>query len=139
MPVPIVASGRIRDGIHSSKLRLSSASAELASFEGHPQSGTLLKPEMISSYKRSANLLLLSGWILLTIGGFEASHSGSAAIGAAIALILTGATLFVYGCAKYARGKGHSPYWGAFGLLWLPGFIVLACLSDRHKPDLQSS
>jgi hypothetical protein len=48
-------------------------------------------------------------------------------------VLLTGVGLFLWGCAQYAQGKGYSPYWGALGLLYLLGLLVLVFMPDRHK------
>jgi ankyrin repeat protein len=48
------------------------------------------------------------------------------------ALFLLSALLFVSGCGLYARGKGHSGWYGLLGLLSLPGLLALFFLKDRH-------
>jgi hypothetical protein len=49
------------------------------------------------------------------------------------AIFLLGVPLFLWGCGQYARGKGYSPYWGALGLLYILGLLVLVFMPDKHK------
>jgi hypothetical protein len=46
---------------------------------------------------------------------------------------LIGVVLFLWGCGQYARGKGYSVYWGALGLLYIIGLLVLVLMPDKHK------
>jgi hypothetical protein len=48
-------------------------------------------------------------------------------------LSLVGISIFVWGCASYALGKGHHGAWGLVGLLTFIGLIILAYLPDKHK------
>jgi hypothetical protein len=48
---------------------------------------------------------------------------------------LAGAVLLIIGMAYYAKAKGHSGYFGLFGLLSWFGIIVLICLKDRHPTE----
>jgi hypothetical protein len=58
-------------------------------------------------------------------------YFGGPAIG--YLLYVIGAALFLWGCSQYARGKGYSPYWGALGLLYILGLLVLVFMPDKHK------
>jgi hypothetical protein len=87
---------------------------------------------MLTEYKRGTNIGVGFGWLLMLIGSSQV-RSHPSATGAGLALLLVGAGLFIWGCAQYAKGKGHSGYWGALGLLWLFGLVVLFFLPDRHK------
>jgi hypothetical protein len=46
--------------------------------------------------------------------------------------------VFIWGCMSYARGKGYHPLMGLFGLLYLPGLLVLVLLRDRRKAAVYS-
>ena len=88
---------------------------------------------MLAAYVRRANIGGVCGWIMMTIGAVQSQSHRSAAAPIGVVILVIGAALFVWACAQYAMAKGHSMYWGALGLLWLPGFLVLYFLSDRHK------
>ena len=51
-----------------------------------------------------------------------------------VAMLIGGAIAFVWGCVQYAKGKGYAGYWGALGVLWLLGLLVLVFLPARNKP-----
>ena len=86
---------------------------------------------MLKEYARKTNIGVGVGFITQLVGRTIAEQSDMFYLGAAVALV--GFSLFIWGCAQYARGKGHSPWFGAFGLLSLLGLIVLFFLPDRHK------
>lgn len=100
---------------------------------------------MIKSYQSKSNLGILLG-LLLTYGtAFLLVSSGwhPTTPQQQVTLLLTavvgrliGVALFVWGCCMYAKGKGRSGWWGAFGLLSLIGLIVLVCLKD-YAPNGQ--
>jgi hypothetical protein len=88
---------------------------------------------LLKEYKRNTNIGVGIGWVALTLGNY-AIRSGS--FGGPIVgyiLFLLGVPLFLWGCGQYARGKGYSPYWGALGLLYILGLLVLVFMPDRHK------
>lgn len=87
---------------------------------------------MIPEYKRSTNIGVGLG-IVLQIAGRILAHDGGALRPLGGLVVLGGAVLFIWGCAQYAKGKGHSPWFGAFGLLSIIGLLVLYFLPDRHK------
>jgi len=68
---------------------------------------------------------------LITRAMIHSQSSAAAVLGVVVSL--AGAELFLWGCTQYAKGKGHSAYWGAFGLLWILGLLVLVFLPDRNK------
>jgi hypothetical protein len=88
---------------------------------------------MLPEYKRRTNVGVFFGWMIMTLGGIVSNSpvEGTRVLGYAV--IVIGLVPFVWGCTQYSVGKGHSPYLGAFGLLWLPGFLVLYFLPDKHK------
>ena len=56
-----------------------------------------------------------------------------------LALFLGCTVSLLIGLAYYAKAKGHSPWWGLFGLLSCIGILVLALLPDRLKPELTAA
>ena len=88
---------------------------------------------MLPEYKTKTNIGVGLG-LALEIAGRILTRSDNRSLGTIGSLvILVGAIAFIWGCAQYCRGKGHSPWWGAFGLLSILGLIVLFFLPDRHK------
>lgn len=87
---------------------------------------------MLKEYRRSTNIGIGLGVLILVFGRAMAG-SPSLPVSLNVVISLSGAALYVWGCVQYAKGKGYSGYWGAFGFLWLPGLLVLAFLPDRHK------
>lgn len=85
---------------------------------------------MLAEYKRKTNIGVGLG-ILAELLGRTMAESGMHGLG--LLVLLAGACLFIWGCAQYARAKGHSGWFGAFGLLSLIGLLVLFFLPDRHK------
>lgn len=85
---------------------------------------------MLAQYKRTTNIGVGLGLIGEILGRFLI-NSGSGALGGL--LVLAGFVSFIWGCTQYAKAKGHSPWWGALGVLSLIGLLVLFFLPDRHK------
>jgi len=85
---------------------------------------------MLAEYKRTTNIGVGLG-LIGSIVGRMLIQSGSPLPGAFIAL--AGLGVFIWGCSQYAKAKGHSPWWGALGILSLIGLLVLFFLPDRHK------
>ena len=87
---------------------------------------------MLSEYKRTTNIGIGVGFVLVLFGKYLAvSQPGSAGLGWILCLV--GIGLFIWGSSQYAVGKGHSPLWGILGLFYILGFVVLFFLPDRHK------
>jgi hypothetical protein len=86
---------------------------------------------MLKEYARKTNIGVGIGFITQLIGRAIAEQDDMFLLGVAIAFV--GFSFFIWGCAQYARGKGHSPWLGPLGLLSLLGLIVLFLLPDRHK------
>ena len=85
---------------------------------------------MVTRYNRLSFLFGVPG-IFLHIAGLVLCGADVGRPGALAALAGTG-LLFV-GLAFYAKAKGRHPAWGVFGLIGLPGLLVLACLKDLAK------
>lgn len=85
---------------------------------------------MLTEYKRGTNIGVGLG-VLGELLGRVMIDSHLALPG----LLLFGLSLcvFVWGCGQYARAKGHSGWFGAFGIFSLIGLLVLFFLPDRHK------
>lgn len=88
---------------------------------------------MLKEYKRDTNIGVGFGWIAIALSGyvFRSTAFGGPVVG--FVVLLTGIGLFLWGCGQYAQGKGYSRYWGALGLLYLLGLLVLVFMPDRHK------
>ena len=61
----------------------------------------------------------------------SSDESGLVEIGEILAIF--GFVPLIWGCVQYAKGKGLSPYFGALGLFWIVGLVVLVLLPDKHK------
>ena len=88
---------------------------------------------MLKEYKRDTNIGVGVGWIIIAVSNYviRTGEFGGPVVGYVV--LLTGIGLFLWGCGQYAQGKGYSPYWGALGLLYLLGLVVLVLMRDRHK------
>jgi hypothetical protein len=79
-------------------------------------------------------------WILLglILGGFahhflKPPDGEEAEVLLGLAFGAASAAVSVFGCSKYARGKGQEPAWGLFGIIGLAGLLVLLFLEDNYK------
>jgi hypothetical protein len=88
---------------------------------------------MLAEYKRKTNICVGVGIVLQIIGRLVVIRSGSGEVLLGSLVVLLGAGVLIWGCAQYATGKGHSPWFGALGLLSIIGLIILVFLPDRHK------
>jgi hypothetical protein len=88
---------------------------------------------MLAENKRNTNIGVGVGLILQIAGQVLIGSTDPIRAMAALALIVAGFCAFIWGCSQYARGKGHSPWFGALGILSILGLIVLVLLPDRHK------
>ena len=87
---------------------------------------------MLAEYKTKTNIGAGLGIVLQIAGRVLAAQSDALALHG-FALSLVGLVVFIYGCFCYAKGKGHSPWWGLLGLLSIIGLIILVFLPDRHR------
>jgi hypothetical protein len=88
---------------------------------------------MLKEYKRETNIGVGVGWIVIALSGYVSSTDAFGGPIVGYVVLLTGLALFLWGCGQYAQGKGYSRYWGALGLLYLLGLLVLVFMPDRHK------
>jgi hypothetical protein len=88
---------------------------------------------MLSEFKRKTNIGVGLALFVQVVGKLMQNTEIPALVVLGAIVALLGFGLFIWGCTQYARGKGWSPYYGALGLLWLLGLIVLALLPDRHR------
>ena len=88
---------------------------------------------MLKEYKRNTNIGVGIGFVALTLGNYAIRTGlvGGPLVG--LFLCLLGIPLFLWGCGQYARGKGYSALWGALGLLYILGLLVLVLMPDRNK------
>ena len=93
---------------------------------------------MLSEYKRGTNIGIGVGFVLVLLGKYLTLSQPNAVAAFGVILSLGGLGFFVWGSAQYAKGKGHSPYWGILGLLYILGFVILFFLPDRHKTAISS-
>jgi hypothetical protein len=88
---------------------------------------------LLREYRRNTNIGVGIGVVALTLGNYlmRTASFGGPIVGYVVCLL--GVPLFLWGCGQYALGKGYSAYWGALGLLYLLGLLVLAFMPDKHK------
>lgn len=85
---------------------------------------------MLEEYKAKTNIGVALG-VVLQIAGSSLYHDGSPSLG--YLLLIAGCLIFIWGCAQYAKGKGHTHWLGLLGLLSLAGLIILFILEDHTK------
>lgn len=88
---------------------------------------------MLSEYKRKTNIGVGVGLFVQVIGRYLDLRGSPNEALAGLLIFLAGLGVFIWGCAQYAKGKGHSGLLGVLGLLSILGLIVLVFLPDRHK------
>ena len=86
---------------------------------------------MLPEYKNKTNAGVGFGWAVMIVGNLLLRNASLLWLG--IVVFTLGFAAFIWGCVQYAKGKGHSGYWGALGALWILGLLVLLFLPDRHK------
>ena len=86
--------------------------------------------EMVPADRRNTSILTVLGFLLM-VSAPETGSLGPPVL--AIGTGILGYALIVVSCFYYARGKGYSPWLGLWGLLWLPGILVLYLCPDRNK------
>lgn len=84
---------------------------------------------MLVEYRKSTRIGLIVGTVVVVLAKVISLVNPEAAV----PVMLIGAILFIWGCVNYMRGKGHSGWWGALGLFFLIGLIVLLFFPDRCK------
>lgn len=88
---------------------------------------------MLAEYKTKTNVGVGFGLLGQVLGKvlMDSTSQGLVLLGSVVAIVA--AIVFIWGCAQYAKAKGHSGWFGLLGLLWLIGLIVLFFLPDKHK------
>jgi len=87
---------------------------------------------VLTEYKRKTNVGVGLGLLGMIVRNAMAGSdlSGVSMVGVAVFVLSAGS--FIWGCVQYAKGKGQSGYWGALGLFWILGLLVLFFLPDKH-------
>jgi hypothetical protein len=88
---------------------------------------------MLKEYRFQALAGIWGGILFFAIGDLVASMPLAAYLYFSHLIKAGSYVLFVAGCFMYAKGKGHSWYWGALGVLGPLGLLLLYCLKDRSK------
>ena len=88
---------------------------------------------MLAEYKTKANIGVGLGIIGEIVGRVLIDSTVPAQVLLGAVVILVAIVVFIWGCAQYAKAKGHSGWFGLFGLLSIIGLLVLFFLPDRHK------
>ncbi len=88
---------------------------------------------MLAEYKTKTNIGVGLGIIGQIVGRTLLDSNVSTQVVLGLVILLAAVVVFIWGCAQYAKAKGHSGWFGLFGLLSLIGLLVLFFLSDRHK------
>jgi hypothetical protein len=85
---------------------------------------------MIKRYNNMSFLFFIPGMLLQLVGMFMKGPEDEPSV-LGLALMLIGTVLAITGFGYYAKAKGRSAAWGAFGFLGLIGLVVLALLKDK--------
>jgi hypothetical protein len=86
---------------------------------------------LLTQYRTKINVAVSFGVILIFGSGGPAKPSLRLVAG--LAPLMTGWALLLYGCANYAKAKGHSEWFGLLAVFFLPGMLALVLLRDRYK------
>ena len=86
---------------------------------------------MLPGTAAKTNIGVGVGLVIQGVGSALTDVDGALVIGYMVVLI--GVVLFIWGCMKYAQGKGHSEWFGFLGLISCLGLLILVFLPDRHK------
>lgn len=84
---------------------------------------------MIIEYKKPTQIGLITGSIIVILG--KALSAVEPELGGIISLV--GGIPFIWGCASFMKGKGHSGWWGALGIFFILGLLILLFFPDKHK------
>ena len=88
---------------------------------------------MLPEFKRKTNWGVGLGLLMQLAGKLLQSSDESGIVEIGEILAIFGFVPLIWGCVQYAKGKGLSPYFGALGLFWIVGLVVLVLLPDKHK------
>jgi hypothetical protein len=88
---------------------------------------------MLPEFKRKTNWGVGLGLLMQLAGKVLQSSDESGLVEIGEILAIFGFVPLIWGCVQYAKGKGLSPYFGALGLFWIVGLVVLVLLPDKHK------
>lgn len=86
---------------------------------------------MLAKYQSKINVGVSLGVFL--IFGSSGLVKSPLELVSGFASLMTGWALLLYGCASYAKAKGHSEWYGLLALLFVPGMVVLTLLRDKYK------
>jgi hypothetical protein len=87
---------------------------------------------VLEQYKRTTNIGVGIGMAVGLAGAFLSRSESIAILVIANVCALAGVAIFVWGCSQYAKGKGHSPWWGFLGLLSIFGLVALVFFPDKR-------
>src|SRR5882724_9652922 len=82
--------------------------------------------------KSRAEMGIVGGIVLMFLGS-GVSQQGRELFLIGLSISVGGWLLMIWGAVIYALWKGYSAWFGLFGLLIVPGLIVLACLPNKTK------
>jgi hypothetical protein len=86
---------------------------------------------MLSKYQSKINVGVSLGVFL--IFGSSGLVKSPLRFVSGFATLMTGWALLLYGCASYAKAKGHSEWYGLLAVFFVPGMVVLTLLKDKYK------
>ena len=87
---------------------------------------------MLTEYNKQRNIGIGCGLILQIAGLWVKSPTGMDEALSAI-FIISGYSLFAWGCWLYAKSKGYNGAWGLLGLFNIVGLIGLYFLKDKSN------
>ncbi len=87
----------------------------------------------------TSKTLIVLGLLLLIVPNFIGGAlglSGGTGVSTVFAILaLIGLGLYLGGLAVVARARGHSAFWGATGLIFLVGGLIVRLLPDRSSKN----
>ena len=89
---------------------------------------------MLSGSKTQTNLGVGCGFGLMAIASWYLQVAEGNWVLTAVGVVvgLCGDGLFIWGCTRYAVGKGYHWTFGFFGLLSILGLLILVMLRDKN-------